>query len=87
LLYLIWLIYQYYYIFALNIKTHKAMNKSTKKYKKFNSQVINKLSEKYSLTGYYIRQCLKGERNSVTSDKLCREYIQLVKQVENVLNQ
>lgn len=62
------------------------MSKSTTKYRKFNSQVINKLSEKHDLTGYYIRQCLKNERKGLTSDKIRKEYKLLVKQVENALN-
>ena len=63
------------------------MSKSTTKYQKFNSQVINKLEEKFGLTGYYIRQCLKNERNSITADTINKEYKRLVKQVENALNQ
>ncbi len=63
------------------------MNKRTKKNQKFNSQVINTLIKKHGFTGYYIRQCLKRERNSLTSDTIRKEYSQLVKKVENVLNQ
>ena len=57
------------------------------KYKKFNSQVVNRLIEKHSLTGYYIRQCLKGERNSETSDTVRKDYNRLARQVKNVLNE
>jgi hypothetical protein len=63
------------------------MNKDTRKNQKFNSLVINKLIVKFDLTGFYIRQCLKGERNSLTSDKIRKEYKKLVKKVENALNQ
>lgn len=63
------------------------MSKSTQKRQSFNSQVVNKLSEKYELTPYYIRQCLKGERNSITSDTIRKEYRRLKKEVENALNQ
>lgn len=63
------------------------MSKSTQKRQSFNSQVVNKLSEKHGLTAYYIRQCLKNERNSITSDTIRKEYKQLVKQVNQVLNQ
>lgn len=63
------------------------MSKSTQKRQSFNSQVVNKLSEKHGLTPYYIRQCLKNERNSITSDTIRKEYKQLVKQVNQVLNQ
>jgi len=62
------------------------MSKSTTKYQKFNSQVVNKLSAKFGLTDYYIRQCLKNERNSITADTIRREYKRLVKEVETALN-
>lgn len=74
------------YIFALNIKTIKTMSENTTKYQKFNSQVVNKLEQKFRLTGYYIRQCLKNERNSITADTIKKEYKRLVKQVEAALN-
>ncbi|WP_159284243.1 hypothetical protein [Tenacibaculum maritimum] len=63
------------------------MDKSKNKRQSFNSQVVNNLSKKHGLTAYYIRQCLKKERNSITSDTIRKEYNQLVKQVENILNQ
>ncbi|AOR29577.1 hypothetical protein FORMB_25600 [Formosa sp. Hel1_33_131] len=63
------------------------MNKSTKKNNKFNSQVVNKLSEKHGFTTQYIRQCLRGDRNSLTSETIRKEYKKLAKEVETVLNQ
>ncbi len=62
------------------------MSENTTKYQKFNSQVIKRLEEKFGLTGYYIRQCLKKERNSTTADTINKEYKRLVKQVETALN-
>ena len=61
------------------------MSKSTKKYSKFNSQVVNALSEKHGFTTQYIRQCLRGDRNSLTSDTIRKQYAQLTKEVENIL--
>ena len=61
------------------------MFKNTQKRNKWNSLVVNKLSEKHGFTGYYIRQCLKGERNSLTSDTIRKEYKQLVLKIENFL--
>jgi hypothetical protein len=63
------------------------MNKPTNKNQKFNSIVIHRLVKKYGLTGYYIRQCLKNERNNETSDTIKKDYKRLVKQVEKALNQ
>jgi hypothetical protein len=64
----------------------KNTQKNTQKRNKWNSLVVNKLSEKYGFTGYYIRQCLKGERNSQTSDTIRKEYKELVLEIENTLN-
>ena len=61
------------------------MFKNTQKRNKWNSLVVNKLSEKHGFTGYYIRQCLKGERKSLTSDTIRKEYKQLVLKIENSL--
>jgi len=74
------------FIFAFIKETNQTMSKSTKKYNKFNSLVINTLSEKHGFTKQFIRQCLRKDRNSLTSDTIRKEYKQLVKKVENVLN-
>lgn len=62
------------------------MDKPTKKRNSYNTLVVKKLSEKHGLTDYYIRQCLRGDRNSLTSDTIRKEYKQLVKKVEETLN-
>ncbi len=61
------------------------MNKSTKKNNKFNSQVVNALSKKHGFTTQYIRQCLRGDRNSLTSDTIREQYKKLTKEVDNIL--
>ena len=73
--------------FASTNETNSIMDKSTKKNNKYNSQVVNKLSEKYGFTTQYIRQCLRGDRNSLTSDTIRKEYKKLAKEVDTVLNQ
>lgn len=62
------------------------MDKNTQKRNKWNSLVVNKLSEKHGFTTYYIRQCLKGDRDSLTSDTIRKEYKELTKEVEDALN-
>ena len=63
------------------------MNKGTKKNYKYNTLVVKRLSEKYGLSEYYIRECIRGDRNSETSDTVRKEYKRLVNEVKNVLNQ
>jgi len=62
------------------------MCKGTRKNQKFNSLVVNKLVEKFGLSDYYIRQCIKLERKSITADTVVKEYKRLVKEVELALN-
>ncbi len=63
------------------------MSKNTEKRQSYNKVVVNKLSEKYGFTKHYIRQCLRGDRNSLTSDTIRKEYNGLVKKVEKALNE
>lgn len=61
------------------------MNKSkTKKRYVYNQEILEALSEKYGLSKYYIRECVSGKRNSLTSDQLQKEYKKLVKEIESV---
>ncbi len=63
------------------------MSKNTEKRNSYNTLVVKKLSKDYGFTEYYIRQCLRGDRNSITSDTIRKEYKKLVEEVEDVLNQ
>ncbi|MEO4004260.1 MULTISPECIES: hypothetical protein [unclassified Flavobacterium] len=57
------------------------------KYNKYNVLVINRLSEKYGFTGYYIRQCLRGDRKNLTADQLRKEYNMLSKAITKLLKE
>ncbi|MPT35735.1 hypothetical protein [Flavobacterium sp. WV_118_3] len=57
------------------------------KYNKYNVLVINRLSEKYGFTGYYIRQCLRGDRKNLTADQLRKEYNNLSKAITKLLEE
>lgn len=52
------------------------MSKETKKTGKikYNRQVIETLIEKYGISDYYIRQCVAGRKEGVTSDIIRRDY-------------
>lgn len=63
------------------------MSKSTKNPRKFNPIVVEKLTEKFGLSKYYIRQCLNKQRNNETADTICKEYRRYEIQIHNVLNQ
>ncbi|UGU15179.1 hypothetical protein LS482_16020 [Sinomicrobium kalidii] len=50
-------------------------SKSTRKKRNtYNQEAINALSEKHGFTTRFIRQCISGERNSLTADHIHQEY-------------
>lgn len=51
------------------------MDKPKKKIRKiYNTEVVNALIEKYGFTKYFIQQCLRGDRNSITADQIRKDY-------------
>lgn len=62
------------------------MDKVTRKNEKWNALVINRLSEKYGLSSYYVRQCLKGYKDSITSNTIRKEYREMDAKVAQALN-
>lgn len=64
----------------------KAMDKSNQKRNSYNTQVVNHLSGKHGFTKRFIRQCLGGERLSLTAHTICKEYKELTKKVLEALN-
>ncbi|RQO66869.1 hypothetical protein DBR40_21695 [Pedobacter sp. KBW01] len=62
------------------------MNKNSQNRNTYNTVVISELSSRHGFTKIFIRQCLKGDRNSLSADTIRREYKQLVKKVESALN-
>ena len=65
--------------------TAKTDRKGIQKNQKYNSTVIDHLSEKFGLSKGYIRQCLNGTRKGLTADTLKKEYNQGVKAIKNAL--
>jgi len=62
----------------------ESINENKKK-NKWNAIVINRLAQKHGFTKYYIRQCLRRDRNNNTADIIRREYRELVLKVEQAL--
>lgn len=61
------------------------MSKSNQNRNSYNTVVVNELSNKHGFTKIFIRQCLKGDRNSITADTIRKEYKELKTKVENAL--
>lgn len=62
------------------------MSKCKENRNKYNPLVVEQLSEKHGFTKIFIRQCLKGDRNSLTADTIRKEYSELEKKVQNALS-
>lgn len=64
------------------------MNKRAARYsgKIYNTLVIEELSKRYGVTGYYIRQCIRGTREGLMPDTLKTEYHRLDKAVKKALS-
>lgn len=66
------------------------MNEGTKKIKptkpqQWNPLVLERLNKKYGFTKFYIRQCLRGDRQNETADKLQKDYKLMCDEVDKLL--
>lgn len=63
------------------------MNKSKQNRNVYNTAVIKKIAEKYSVTPRYVRQSITGDRTGIFPDKMKSEYKTAAAEVEKTLNQ
>ena len=63
------------------------MDKSKQKRKSYNTVVIKKIAEKYSVTPRYVRQCITGDRTGIFPDKMKSEYKTVSAEIEKTLNE
>jgi hypothetical protein len=61
------------------------MDENTKKRNNYNTDVINRLAQKYGVTDRFVRQSLKGDRDSETAETLKKEYHKMVKALDDKL--
>ncbi|WP_199118695.1 hypothetical protein [Pedobacter sp. ASV28] len=52
---------------------------------RYNTEIINKLIKQYGCSRRFITQSLSGERVSLTSDSIKKDYKTLAKKVETAL--
>lgn len=53
------------------------MDKNTKKRTSFNTQIVKVLSSSYSVTEYFVRECIKGNKKSLAADEIKKKYNEL----------
>jgi len=58
---------------------------STKSNMSYNIIALNAVSEKCSISKQYARQCIKGDRKSISADAIKKEYLELVRKIEKAL--
>lgn len=63
------------------------MSKSSNtKQNSYNVTAVNALHKRYGLSKQYIRQCLRGDRNNSTADTIRKDYAELVKEINQLIN-
>lgn len=61
-------------IFVSLNETNLTMRKEKKKKPNYNQAAIQALVDMYSLSNYYIRQCISGSKQGITPDKIRKDY-------------
>lgn len=59
---------------------------NTKKNNTYNVIAVNAVSEKWKISKQYVRQCLRGDRNSISADNIKKEYHDIVREIDKLLS-
>ncbi len=63
-----------------------AINKNTiKKNNSYNVIAVKAISNNLKISKQYVRQCIRGDRNSISADNIKKNYYELVKKIERAL--
>lgn len=62
------------------------MSKSTIKRQNYNTQVVERIAEKWGVTTRFVTMALKGDRESETAETIKKDYKRLVKEVNNIIS-
>ncbi len=57
-----------------------------KKNNKYNVIAVSAISTKRGISKQYVRQCLKGDKNSVSADIIKKEYYDIVRKIEFLIH-
>lgn len=63
------------------------MYKSTKKNKSYNEEILKALNIKYGYSIDYIRKCLRGDRDGIMPDQICKDYRKLENTAKTAIQQ
>lgn len=59
---------------------------NTKKNKRYNVIAVNSISIKWKISKQYVRQCIRGDRNSISADNIKKDYLDLVRKIDKLLS-
>ena len=51
----------------------------------YNNLAIKAISEKFKISKQYLRQCIRGDRNSISADIIKKDYFELVRKIDKLL--
>lgn len=63
----------------------ESKQKTTNKH--YNRDVVDALQEKYGVSNYFIRASLRGDRTSLTSDKIKKDYQIMTEMTKKVVEE
>ena len=63
------------------------MDKPTKKRLSYNTEIIKALSSAYQFSEYFIRECIRGNKTSLTADKIRKEYNSMNNPTQNKIQE
>jgi hypothetical protein len=58
---------------------------TTKKNNSYNVTAVTAISEKMKISKQYVRQCIRGDRNSISADIIRKEYKDLVRKIQELV--
>jgi hypothetical protein len=76
-------------MFVINIRTIETMSEITRKKRKnrhyYNVMVVKALATKHEVTMDFVRQAIRGDRNSDRAQLITKEYTAKCKEVQELL--
>ncbi len=64
------------------MESHKNSNKKRNSY---NVLAVTMIAKRFGFSTQYIRQCIRGDKKSISADIISKEYFQLVKKIEKLI--
>lgn len=68
------------------MRENTSKSNTTTQKMQYNQLVVRRLMEKYGLSKYFIQQSIRRERQSETSEKICKDYSAMCREVDAALN-